>query len=366
MAGPSVKTDYGDDLITVRKKTALTIRPNPEAARGKKSRTAFISTQIDGLEKCYSEQRYLSVKTWLQNRRMKEKRQRRCAGIFSSPGLPGDVAFAVSCLAQFFSTLKASKTTIMVSTESQKKTISFSIDSILSSTSSRKTRQQAWAMYPPTSEAITFPVVTCSESASIPIMPLIVPEYSDLRTDDQLSECSEVSDKAANNRASPGLSVNDSSVLSQENSLDISLQSSHGRRKKSRTAFTTTQIDGLEKRYSEQRYLSVSERSDLAMELELSDQQVKTWFQNRRMKEKRQRRSAGNTSSPELPHLPSGGALSSSSGVCYPGQTREPMTMQFSAMSQNHVLPSSLSYAVPYPYPMGYHPVPLTEFRASY
>ncbi|XP_064614626.1 homeobox protein BarH-like 2 [Liolophura sinensis] len=256
--------------------------------------------------------------------------------------------------------------TILASTESQKKTISFSIDSILSSTSSKETKQQAWAMYPPASEAKTFPVIACSGSASIPIMPLIVPEVSDMRTDDQLSECSEISDKVANNRASPGLSVNDSSFLSQEHSLDNTPQSSQGRRKKSRTTFTATQIDGLEKRFSEQRYLSVSERSDLAMELELSDQQVKTWFQNRRMKEKRQRRSAGNTSSPELPHLPSGGSLSSSSGVCYPGQTREPMAMQFSAMSQNHVLPSSLSYAGMYPYPMGYHPVPLTQLRASY
>ncbi|XP_064614624.1 homeobox protein vent1-like [Liolophura sinensis] len=251
----------------------------------------------------------------------------------------------------------------MASTESQKKTISFSIDSILSSTSSRKARQQPWKMHSTASEAMTFPVITCSRSASISIIPLIVPEYSDLRADDQLSEISEVSDNVDDSRASPGLSLNDSSHLIQENSVDYTRQSNGRRRKKSRTAFTSTQLDGLEKRYHVQRYLSVSERSDLAMELELSDQQVKTWFQNRRMKEKRQRRSAGNTSSPELP---SGGAYTGSSGIYYSGQTGEPKAMEFPVISRNQVLPSSLAHTELYSYPMGYYPVPQAQLRASY
>ncbi|ESO96982.1 hypothetical protein LOTGIDRAFT_80212, partial [Lottia gigantea] len=60
------------------------------------------------------------------------------------------------------------------------------------------------------------------------------------------------------------------------------------RRKKARTAFSNDQIQKLEKRFREQKYLAASERSELADKLHLSDQQVKTWFQNRRMKEKRQ------------------------------------------------------------------------------
>ncbi|KAK6174359.1 hypothetical protein SNE40_017653 [Patella caerulea] len=61
-----------------------------------------------------------------------------------------------------------------------------------------------------------------------------------------------------------------------------------GRRKKARTAFSNDQIHKLEKRFQEQKYLAASERTELAEKLKLSDQQVKTWFQNRRMKEKRQ------------------------------------------------------------------------------
>lgn len=76
--------------------------------------------------------------------------------------------------------------------------------------------------------------------------------------------------------------------------------SKSSRRKKSRTAFSEGQIDGLERRYAQQRYLSVSERSDVADQLDLTSQQVKTWFQNRRMKEKKQRGNTVRSPSPPL------------------------------------------------------------------
>ena len=55
-----------------------------------------------------------------------------------------------------------------------------------------------------------------------------------------------------------------------------------------RTVFTEKQLEGLELKFNEKKYLSVPDRMELANRLELSETQVKTWFQNRRMKCKKQ------------------------------------------------------------------------------
>ncbi|CAL8333018.1 unnamed protein product [Arctogadus glacialis] len=60
------------------------------------------------------------------------------------------------------------------------------------------------------------------------------------------------------------------------------------RPRKARTAFTDHQLSQLEHSFESQRYLSVQDRMELAASLKLSDTQVKTWYQNRRTKWKRQ------------------------------------------------------------------------------
>lgn len=57
--------------------------------------------------------------------------------------------------------------------------------------------------------------------------------------------------------------------------------------RRSRTVFTELQLIGLEKRFETQKYLSTPDRIDLAESLGLSQVQVKTWYQNRRMKWKK-------------------------------------------------------------------------------
>uniref|UniRef100_A0A182K9F6 Homeobox domain-containing protein n=1 Tax=Anopheles christyi TaxID=43041 RepID=A0A182K9F6_9DIPT len=59
------------------------------------------------------------------------------------------------------------------------------------------------------------------------------------------------------------------------------------KKRKSRTAFTNHQIFELEKRFLYQKYLSPSDRDEIAAALGLSNAQVITWFQNRRAKLKR-------------------------------------------------------------------------------
>jgi Homeodomain len=56
------------------------------------------------------------------------------------------------------------------------------------------------------------------------------------------------------------------------------------KRKGGQVRFTPQQTQSLERRFSNHKYLSPEDRRKLAMELSLSDRQVKTWFQNRRAK----------------------------------------------------------------------------------
>ncbi|XP_077162270.1 homeobox protein BarH-like 2 [Paroedura picta] len=57
--------------------------------------------------------------------------------------------------------------------------------------------------------------------------------------------------------------------------------------RRSRTIFTELQLMGLEKKFQKQKYLSTPDRLDLAQSLGLTQLQVKTWYQNRRMKWKK-------------------------------------------------------------------------------
>uniref|UniRef100_A0A7N8XVQ7 Homeobox domain-containing protein n=1 Tax=Mastacembelus armatus TaxID=205130 RepID=A0A7N8XVQ7_9TELE len=55
-----------------------------------------------------------------------------------------------------------------------------------------------------------------------------------------------------------------------------------------RTKFTSEQVSKLENTFSKHRYLGATQRRKIADRLNLSETQVKTWFQNRRMKLKRE------------------------------------------------------------------------------
>ena len=57
--------------------------------------------------------------------------------------------------------------------------------------------------------------------------------------------------------------------------------------KRPRTAFTSDQLARLKTEFSENRYLTEKRRQDLARELQLHENQIKIWFQNKRAKIKK-------------------------------------------------------------------------------
>ncbi|XP_033099117.1 barH-like 2 homeobox protein [Anneissia japonica] len=98
--------------------------------------------------------------------------------------------------------------------------------------------------------------------------------------------------------------------------------------RKARTAFTDHQLNTLERSFERQKYLSVQDRMELAASLGLTDTQVKTWYQNRRTKWKRQTQvglellaEAGNYSSmhrlfaPPFYYHPTQGIISNMDGL---------------------------------------------------
>ena len=57
---------------------------------------------------------------------------------------------------------------------------------------------------------------------------------------------------------------------------------------RTRTLFSSEQLDELEAKFQKKKYLSTPERYEFASALALTPLQIKTWFQNRRMKWKKE------------------------------------------------------------------------------
>ncbi|TRY55333.1 hypothetical protein DNTS_009039 [Danionella cerebrum] len=109
-----------------------------------------------------------------------------------------------------------------------------------------------------------------------------------------------------------------------------------GSGRRPRTAFTAPQIRSLERVFQRSPYLGAQDKAELCRSLELSDKQIRNWFQNRRMKLKR----------------------SLQDGMTQACQLKAAATNHFMPFTELHAFRSA-------PYPAGFYPA-LPENHGSF
>ncbi|KAI5617392.1 homeobox protein VENTX [Silurus asotus] len=114
--------------------------------------------------------------------------------------------------------------------------------------------------------------------AALALQTTLASHTGSLRSDDTVKDVTKIPSSPAN---SCGYTSGSESEVGDDSEAELVAS------RRIRTKFTSYQIKRLEKTFHKHKYLGANQRRKIAKKLNLSETQVKTWFQNRRMKLKR-------------------------------------------------------------------------------